>query len=75
MQSLSVSLRQMLLTWLEPSVVPITIARKCFISATHLPMQTLLRKYFDSYFGRRKTERHCDFQCKLGWHNIIRAGN
>lgn len=40
MQSLSVSLRQMLLTWLEPSVVPITIAQKCFISATHLPMQT-----------------------------------
>lgn len=44
MQSLSVSLRQMLLTWLEPSVVPITTAWKCFICATHLSMQTHFRE-------------------------------
>lgn len=71
MQSLSGSLRQMLLTWLESSALPITVAWKHFISVTHLSSQTPLRKALLFLFWRKETERHQDFQGELGQSNCV----
>lgn len=54
MQSLSGSLIQMLLTWLESSVVPIATAWKHFTSEMHLSSQTPLRKAVYPCYGEEK---------------------